>query len=789
MKMKKEKKGARGKTHDRESLKRELSGIVFMLVSFFLISFLLSFHPEDEASFATIAWHDIFSKAARDAAETVHNPFGPLGVKLSSFFIHTYGYPVILPLTAIFFCGWSLFRAISLKPALKFFLYSIAISVDVEAMFGLTSTPFSDSMAGTIGRMLAEKLKVVGEAGAWVLLGVLAVVLTIYTGRGMFPDFRQALMSIKNIVLKPFTVMNEWFAERRKKKEEKQKLKAKKKQQQTEEHKEVRRDKPPLGFGQPVLPEPVALLISEPKQQPKPPGEPEMIIQKAVHEIVADLDERSLKVRTKDREAYRFPSIDLLEKVPDDDDQIDEHHLSESKRKLLEKLKIFNIDVVRITTTVGPRVTLFECELAPDVKVSRVISLENDLAMALSARGIRIIAPIPGKNAVGVEIPNAKPKTVWLRSVLQVEKFKNSTMTLPIVLGKTIANEVYIADLAAMPHLLIAGATGAGKSVCINVIISSLLYACDPDKVKFVMIDPKRVELFQYQHLKNHFLVRFPGIDEQIITDSQKAVYALKCVVKEMEFRYETLEKAGVRNIKDYNRRFPDEQLPYIVVVIDELADLMITARREVEEPITRIAQLARAVGIHLIVATQRPSVNVITGIIKANFPARIAFQVASGVDSRTILDGCGAEQLLGSGDMLYQPSDQPKAMRIQGPFVSSGEVEEITSFIGSQPALKIMYELPEPDQQKGNGLQSSGNQDNDKRDEMFNDAARLVVLHQQASVSMLQRRLRLGFSRAGRVMDQLEFNGIVSEADGSRAREVLIDNEDSLELLLKNLD
>ncbi len=787
--MKKEKRGARGQTHDRESLKRELSGIGFMLISFFLISFLLSFHPEDEASFATLAWHDIFSKAARDAAETIHNPFGPLGVKLSSFFIHTYGYPVILPFTAIFFWGWSLFRAKSLKPALKFFLYSTVMSVDIEAMFGLTSTPFSDSMAGTIGRMLAEKLKVIGEAGAWVLLGVLAVVLTIYTGRGMSSDFRQASIAIKNMVMKPFAGMNAWFAERRKKKEEKRKLRAKNKRQSTEAHKVVRQEKPSLTFGQPALSEPVALLISEPKQQPKLPGEPEMIIQEAVHEIAADLDARSLKVRTKDREAYRFPSIDLLEKVPEDDDQIDEHHLSESKRKLLEKLKIFNIDVVRITTTVGPRVTLFECELAPDVKVSRVISLENDLAMALSARGIRIIAPIPGKNAVGVEIPNAKPKTVWLRSVLQVEKFKNSTMTLPIVLGKTIANEVYIADLAAMPHLLIAGATGAGKSVCINVIISSLLYACDPDKVKFVMIDPKRVELFQYQHLKNHFLVRFPGIDEQIITDSQKAVYALKCVVKEMEFRYETLEKAGVRNIRDYNRRFPDEQLPYIVVVIDELADLMITARREVEEPITRIAQLARAVGIHLIVATQRPSVNVITGIIKANFPARIAFQVASGVDSRTILDGYGAEQLLGSGDMLYQPSDQPKAMRIQGPYVSSGEVEEITSFIGSQPALKIMYELPEPDQQKGNGLQSSGNQDNDKRDEMFNDAARLVVLHQQASVSMLQRRLRLGFSRAGRVMDQLEFNGIVSEADGSRAREVLIDNEDSLELLLKNLD
>ena len=774
MKMKKENKGTKGQAR-RESLKREITGIVFMLVSFLLISFLLSFHAADEASFATFGWKDIFSKAARDAAETIHNPFGPLGVKLSVFFIRTYGYPVILPLTAIFVWGWSLFRAKSLKPALRYFLYTSTISVDLSTMFGLTKSPFSDVMAGSIGRMLAEKMKVIGEAGAWMTLGVIAVVLTAYMGRGIFPVPLRAVTAIKKIILRPFAIAKEWVNEFRKKKDEKRILKP---------------DRPhPSRPEKPVSIEPVSVEILEQVLLPKVPGEPEMIIQEVVHEKKADLDERRLKVHTKDREAYRFPSIDLLEKVPDDDDQIDEHHLSESKRKLIEKLKIFNIEVVRIKTTVGPRVTLFECELAPDVKVSRVISLENDLAMALSARGIRIIAPIPGKNAVGVEIPNGKPKTVWLRSVLQVEKFKNSTMTLPIVLGKTIANEVYIADLAAMPHLLIAGATGAGKSVCINVIISSLLYACKPDKVKFVMIDPKRVELFQYQHLKNHFLVRFPGIDEQIITDSQKAVYALKCVVKEMEFRYETLEKAGVRNIKDHNFRFPDKELPYIVVVIDELADLMITARREVEEPITRIAQLARAVGIHLIVATQRPSVNVITGIIKANFPARVAFQVASGVDSRTILDGYGAEQLLGSGDMLYQPSDQPKAMRLQGPYVSSGEVEEITSFIGSQPALKTMYVLPVPDQQKGLGLQSSGSQDRDDRDEMFNDAARLVVLHQQASVSMLQRRLRLGFSRAGRVMDQLEINGIVGEADGSRAREVLIDNEDSLELLLKNLD
>ena len=820
--MKKINKGVKQSSLEMKSLKKEIAGIAIILFSLFLISALLSFHPDDEASFGALAWQDIFSKAAGDAAESIHNPFGLLGARLSAFFIRSFlCYQVILPVKAGLFLGWSLFRAKSLKPVLLFFLYSVAVSVDVATIFGLTSAGFSDNWAGAVGRMIAALLStVIGFTGAWVLLGAIALVLTVYMGRELFVIGMGIVLSIikrSTVLLAAFRVKR---AESRKKKAELRKLKEKKKEQEREEQKKLAQKNEewkqqalkeksklkPLESGNSVAT--VATMQSElfqPEEGPLPdsavvetaplvmlpdaPGEPEMIVNQTVHEKAADLDERRLKVQTKDREPYRFPSIDLLEKVPDDNDQIDEHHLAESKRKLLEKLKIYKIEVKRIATTVGPRVTLFELELEPDVKVSRVKSLENDLAMALSARGIRIIAPIPGKNAVGVEIPNGKPKTVWLRSVLQVEKFKNSTMMLPIVLGKTITNEVYIADLATMPHLLIAGATGAGKSVCINVIISSLLYACSPDKVKFVLIDPKRVELFQYQHLKNHFLMRFPGIDEQIITDPQKAVYALRCVVKEMELRYETLEKAGVRNIGDHNRRIPEEALPYIVVVIDELADLMITAGREVEEPIIRIAQLARAVGIHLIVATQRPSVDVITGIIKANFPARIAFQVASRVDSRTILDGSGAEQLLGNGDMLYQPSNQPKSMRIQGPYVSSGEVEEITSFIGSQHALKTMYVLPAPDLPRGNGMQSSGNSEREGRDAMFEDAARLVVTHQQASVSLLQRRLRLGFSRAGRVMDQLEFSGIVSEADGSRAREVLINNEDSLELLLRNLD
>ncbi len=796
-----------------EQQKREIAGIVLMLASLFFIAALLSFHPEDESLLVSLSWNDISSSAAKETARSIGNPFGLLGARLSAFFVRSFfGYPAVLPGIALLVWGWSLFRHRSLKPALLFFLYMLFMAIDIATMSGLTSMPFSDYLAGTIGRMFAAMLStLIGMTGAWIFLVAAAAVTTFYISRTLGNLFSDTRQSFGEVFRRPVGIVRAWFERRASRKADRLRIKEENKLRKDEKKRKKNVSKT---VSEPVQPNknlmaddalrsgdhlkafsdehaeaPPLQPVVEPVIRAGIAGEPEMIITAGVHEKEADLDERRLKVKTKDREPYRFPSIDLLERVAEDDNSIDERHLAESKRKLLEKLNIYKIDVVRISTTVGPRVTLFEMELAPDVKISRVKSLENDLAMALAARGIRIIAPIPGKNAVGVEIPNSKPKTVWLRSVLQVEKFKNSTMTLPIVLGKTIANEVFIADLALMPHLLIAGATGAGKSVCINVIISSLLYACRPDKVKFVMIDPKRVELFHYQHLKNHFLLKFPGIDEQIITEPQKAVYALRCVVKEMEARYESLEKAGVRNIGDYNRRLPDEALPYLVVVIDELADLMITAGREVEEPIIRIAQLARAVGIHLIVATQRPSVDVITGIIKANFPARIAFQVASKVDSRTILDGSGAEQLLGNGDMLYQPSDQPKSMRIQAPYVSSHEVEQITRFIGSQEALKNIYMLPAAEMQKGGSMSAGGIQDRDGRDAMFEEAARLVVMHQQASVSLLQRRLRLGFSRAGRVMDQLADARIVSHADGSKPRDVLVADEDALEVLLRNPD
>ena len=780
---------------NRKNLKKEIPGTVLGVIAFLYIGALLFYDPADKDVLASLRWFEFFGRNAMETAGGLHNPFGIFGARLAELFISSFlGYVSILPGFALLYWGWSLIRLESLKPPLLFTLYSVLMALVMATMFGLTTAPFADSMAGAVGRMLASFLStVIGFTGAWIFLVVTAVAATLFAGRGLVDDawknIRSAWRFVSGIAGRFASFAAGFSRDRKGRKQPDATPPAGGDGQRSfvETREPLPTAPPPDPF---VEPPPVeeSFLADERRDDD---GEPEITIREGVHEKEADLDQRKLKVKTRDRVPYRFPSVDLLQRTRDEDEYVDQTLLEDSKNRLLEKLRIYKVEVVRISATVGPRVTLFELELAPDVKVSKVTSLENDLAMAMAARGIRIIAPIPGKNAVGVEIPHGKPRTVWMRSVLQVEKFKNNRMTLPVALGKTISNEVYLDDLSSMPHLLIAGATGAGKSVGINVMLTSLLYACSPDKVKFVLIDPKRVELFNYQNLKNHFLVKFHGLEEQIVTDPAKAVYALRSVEKEMEHRYEKLEQAGVRNIADFNRKQPGEAMPYLVVVVDELADLMITAGRDVEEPITRLAQLARAVGIHLIVATQRPSVDIITGVIKANFPARIAFQVASKVDSRTILDASGAEQLLGNGDMLYQPASQPKPERIQCPYISSAEVDAITSFIGAQDSLKNFYYLPQPEtREKGNGFSAPGAaQDRDGRDPMFEDAAHLVVMHQQGSVSLLQRRLKLGFSRAARIMDQLELSGIVGPADGSKAREVLVDSHDALDLLLRNLD
>ena len=490
---------------------------------------------------------------------------------------------------------------------------------------------------------------------------------------------------------------------------------------------------------------------------------------------------------------YVFPTLDLLDEHDTRKQEIDMEEIQRSKDMIIQTLENYKIGISSIKASVGPTVTLYEIVPAPGVKISKIKNLEDDIALSLAALGIRIIAPIPGKGTIGIEVPNKNPEMVPMRSVLASKKFQDCDFQLPVILGKTISNEIFVADLAKMPHLLMAGATGQGKSVGLNSILVSLLYKKHPAYVKFVLVDPKKVELTLFNKIERHFLAKLPGDGEAIITDNHKVINTLNSLCVEMDNRYKLLQDALVRNIIEYNNKFlarklnPNDGhrfLPYIVVVIDEVADLMMTAGKEIETPIARLAQLARAIGIHLILATQRPSVNVITGMIKANFPARIAFRVSSKIDSRTILDGNGADQLIGRGDMLYSGGNE--VIRLQCPFVDTPEVERIVDFIGEQRAFPTAYVLPEVKEE--GGVLSGDGLDSGDWDPMFEDAARVVVLNQVGSTSMIQRKLKIGYNRAGRLMDQLEDAGIVGGNNGSKARQVLITDEYSLEQFLSNL-
>lgn len=489
---------------------------------------------------------------------------------------------------------------------------------------------------------------------------------------------------------------------------------------------------------------------------------------------------------------YVYPTYELLADMDAPNTLVDAEELEANKERILETLRNYKIEIAKIKAAVGPTVTLYEIVPEAGVRISKIKNLEDDIALSLSALGIRIIAPIPGRGTIGIEVPNRNPKMVSMKSVLNSEKFKKTSMDLPIALGMTISNEVFIADLAKMPHLLMAGATGQGKSVGLNAILTSILYKKHPSEVKFVLVDPKKVELTLYNKIERHFLAKLPDTDEAIITDTTKVINTLNSLCIEMDDRYELLKDAMVRNIKEYNQKFTTRKLnpesghrflPYIVLVIDEFADLIMTAGKEVETPIARLAQLARAIGIHLIIATQRPSVNVITGIIKANFPARIAFKVSAKIDSRTILDSGGADQLIGKGDMLFSAGND--LIRLQCAFLDTPEVEEVCEFIGSQQAYPNAYSLPEytGEESSSNG----GNYSAEERDVLFEDAARIVVIHQQGSASLLQRKLKLGYNRAGRLVDQLEDAGLLGPFEGSKARQVLVSNEQELNERLNN--
>jgi S-DNA-T family DNA segregation ATPase FtsK/SpoIIIE len=496
---------------------------------------------------------------------------------------------------------------------------------------------------------------------------------------------------------------------------------------------------------------------------------------------------------TLDLGSYQMPHLGLLNDYGNVETTINQEELNSNKDKIIETLRNYGIEIDKIKATIGPTVTLYEIVPAAGVRISKIKNLEDDIALNLAALGIRIIAPIPGRGTIGIEVPNQNPEMVPMRNILATEKFQNTTFDLPIALGKTISNETFIADLAKMPHLLMAGATGQGKSVGLNAVLVSLLYKKHPSQIKFVLIDPKKVELTLYNKIERHYLAKLPNSEDAIITDNTKVVHTLNSLCIEMDNRYALLQDAQVRNIKEYNTKFVSRKLnpndghkylPYIIVVVDEFADLIMTAGKEVEMPIARIAQLARAVGIHLIIATQRPSVNIITGVIKANFPARIAFRVSSKIDSRTILDAGGAEQLIGKGDMLLSTGND--LIRIQCAFVDTPEIEKITEFIGSQRGYSSAYILPEYVDENAEGVEDI---DLSERDKMFDDAARIIVQHQQGSASLLQRKLKLGYNRAGRIIDQLEAAGIVGSFEGSKARDVLIKDPVSLEERLKEMN
>jgi len=527
----------------------------------------------------------------------------------------------------------------------------------------------------------------------------------------------------------------------------------------------------------------------------------ELQIEKPVEEPVAEKDETNGKVHlgldtkydpTLDLPNYKFPYLDLLKDYGGDEINVNKEELEANKNRIVQTLNNYSIKIDKIKATIGPAVTLYEIVPEAGIRISKIKNLEDDIALSLSALGIRIIAPIPGKGTIGIEVPNKNPETVSMKSLLASERFQKSTFELPLVLGKTISNETFIVDLAKMPHILMAGATGQGKSVGLNTIITSLLYKKHPSQIKFVMVDPKKVELSLFSKIERHFLAKLPDSEEAIITDTKKVIRTLNSLNIEMDNRYDLLQNAQVRNIREYNEKFiarklnPENNhhfLPYLILVVDEFADLIMTAGREIETPLTRLAQLARAVGIHLVIATQRPSVNIITGTIKANFPARIAFRVISKIDSRTILDTGGADQLVGRGDMLLSTGSD--LIRLQCAFVDTPEIETLTDFIGSQRGYPDAFHLPEFNEDEPEG---SKEVDPDSRDELFAEAARLIVQNQQGSTSLIQRKLKLGYNRAGRIIDQLESAGIVGPFEGSKARDVRYKDLTQLEIHLRDL-
>ncbi len=788
----------------------KVTGVLILLLSLYLfvafLSYLFTWKTDQDQVF-NFSWGLFFDETLR-----VENLLGRFGAIVSNiFFYWGIGFASFISIFVLLKLGFLMLAGKSLRGLWSPFQYSLTFvlffSPLLAFIFGNFAFPWGGAFGKYVSGWLIQFVGMLGTALLFVFLGIAFFVWNFHhlTEKNTF-SFKWSKLSFG---LKPAVdpAMDEegsdWFdnpgvkTEPSTKKTLVNELDEINKTALEFDLPKAERKAPVRDTSDTALE--VVEVQSNPKQQ-EPDRDMEPLVMREVRETPELIVEKENEIHlepydpTMSLPKYERPRLSLLSNYEEDNVQIDRVELEQNKDQIINTLRHYKIEIDRIRATIGPTVTLYEIVPAPGVRISKIKNLEDDIALSLAALGIRIIAPIPGKGTIGIEVPNKNKQTVGLKELLHADKFKHGKMDLPIALGKTISNEVFIADLTKMPHLLIAGATGQGKSVGINTILMSLLYKKHPSQVKLVLIDPKKVELFPYGQLSNHFLAFLPDQEEPIITETKKVVNTLNSLCIEMDQRYDLLKKAHARNIQEYNKKFIARQLnpnnghrflPFIVLVIDEFADLIMTAGKEVELPIARLAQLSRAVGIHLIIATQRPSVNIITGVIKANFPARLAFRVTSKVDSRTILDAGGADQLIGRGDMLLTVGGD--MIRLQCAFVDTPEVESVIANISGQQGFPVPFYLPEYTGEDTDA-HSSGAFKLSDLDEMFEDAAMLVIHNQQGSTSMIQRRLKLGYNRAGRIMDQLEAVGVVGPNEGSKAREVLMTSEMELQQQLELL-
>ena len=780
-------------------------GLFLILFSLFLVIAFFSFFFSWQADQSTLTQF-------ADKTVATKNLLGKVGAKLSHFFIYDgFGLAAFIIPLLLFISGLYWLFKIPFKKVVKTWNWGILFMLWFTIAFGFLPNSLV-VFAGVIGVEINEYLQTfLGKTGLALVLAFLLLTYIIIrfkvTPESILSKFRSKKKEKKeadiDVPIEEAKIENEFVLEDKTetKKETKNKsefeMSVKNLQPTISNHSDVKTQNEEADQNESLLNIVLETEITEKKKEETVVEEVEIAVEKIEEEksVTENLSDKLVKDfgefdPTLELGNFKFPTFNLLKQY-NESISIDPEELEANKNRILETLKNYKIGISKIKATVGPTITLYEIVPEAGIRISKIKNLEDDIALSLSALGIRIIAPIPGKGTIGIEVPNKKSTIVSMHSVISSKKFQESQMELPIALGKTISNETFVVDLAKMPHLLMAGATGQGKSVGLNAVLTSLLYKKHPAEVKFVLVDPKKVELTLFNKIERHYLAKLPDSEEAIITDTTKVVNTLNSLCIEMDNRYDLLKNAMVRNIKEYNTKFKARKLnpndghqflPYIVLVIDEFADLIMTAGKEVETPIARLAQLARAIGIHLIVATQRPSVNVITGIIKANFPARIAFRVTSKIDSRTILDAGGADQLIGRGDMLYTAGNDLD--RIQCAFVDTPEVEKITDFIGSQRAYAEAHLLPEYVGEEGG---TALDIDISDRDKLFRDAAEIIVTAQQGSASLLQRKLKLGYNRAGRLIDQLEAAGIVGGFEGSKARQVLVADLVALDQLLEN--